>query len=70
LFSKQGEVVADVVLFAGDLALLYEGHSIETLEDGTRLLEVKQGPMPDDPFADNVALVASHPHGDQTPHDR
>jgi hypothetical protein len=35
---------------------MYEGHSIETLEDGTRLLEVKQGPMPADPRADNVPL--------------
>ena len=56
LFAKEGDHVADVVLGPGDLVLLCEGHSIETLEDGTRLLEIKQGPMPDDPFADNVAL--------------
>jgi hypothetical protein len=30
-----------------------------TLEDGTRLLEVKQGPMPADPLADNVAIAAN-----------
>ncbi len=56
LFTKEGEHVADVVMAAGDLLLMYEGHSIETLEDGTRLLEIKQGPMPEDPFGDNIAL--------------
>jgi hypothetical protein len=58
VFAREGDHVADVVLEGGDLALLHEGHSIETLEDGTRLLEIKQGPMPDDPFADNVPLPA------------
>jgi len=38
LFAKEGDHVADVVLEAGDMLLMYEGHSIETLEDGTRLL--------------------------------
>lgn len=56
LFSKEGEHVADVELAPGDLLLMYEGHSIETLVDGTRLLEIKQGPMPDDPFGDSIAL--------------
>ncbi len=56
VYTKEGEHVADVDLSAGDVALLYEGHSIETREDGTRLLEIKQGPMPADPFADNVPL--------------
>ncbi len=56
IFAKDGPHVADVDLAAGDFALLYEGHSIETLEDGTRLLEIKQGPMPADPFADNVPV--------------
>ena len=58
VFAKEGDHVADVELGAGDLVLLYEGHSIETLEDGTRLLEIKQGPMPEDPLADNVALAS------------
>jgi hypothetical protein len=56
LFAKEGEHVADVVMAPGDLLLMYEGHSIETLEDGTRLLEIKQGPMPEDPFGDSIAL--------------
>jgi hypothetical protein len=57
LFAKEGNHVADVVLGPGDLALMYEGHSIESLEDGTRLVEVKQGPMPANPLEDNVALA-------------
>ena len=56
IFSRDGTHVADVVLGPGDLALLFEGHSIRTLEDGTRLVEIKQGPMPADPFADNVPV--------------
>jgi hypothetical protein len=56
IYAREGTHVADVELRSGDLALLYEGHSIETLEDGTRLLEIKQGPMPSDPFADNVPI--------------
>jgi hypothetical protein len=59
LFAKEGDHVADVELAPGDFALLYEGHSIETLKDGTRLLEVKQGPMPQDPRADNVPLAGT-----------
>lgn len=62
LFAKEGDHLADVTLEAGDFALLYEGHSIETLEDGTRLLEIKQGPMPNDPYADNVAIEDSKEH--------
>jgi len=56
LFAREGDHVGDVVLGTGDLLLMYEGHSIETLEDGTRLLEIKQGPMPTDPFGDNIAI--------------
>ena len=56
LFTKEGDHVADVVMAPGDLLLMCEGHSIETLEDGTRLLEIKQGPMPQDPFGDSIAL--------------
>lgn len=59
VFTRAGEPVEDVVLEAGDFALLYEGHSIQTLQDGTRLLEVKQGPVPADPLGDNVPLPTS-----------
>lgn len=56
IFAREGDHIADADLAAGDFALLYEGHSIETLEDGTRLLEIKQGPMPSNPFDDNVPI--------------
>ena len=56
LFATDGDHVDDVDLGPGDVALLYEGHSIQTLEDGTRLIEVKQGPMPANPLEDNVSL--------------
>ena len=56
LFATDGDHVEDVELAPGDIALLYEGHSIETLEDGTRLVEVKQGPMPPNPLDDDVSL--------------
>ncbi|MGW1994951.1 hypothetical protein [Embleya sp. NPDC001921] len=59
IFTREGEHVAHVTLGSGDLVLLYEGHSVETLEDGTRLLEIKQGPMPADPYADNVAIEST-----------
>jgi hypothetical protein len=59
VYAREGEHVADVDLAAGDFALLYEGHSIETLEDGTRLLEFKQGPMPEDPLGDNVPVPST-----------
>jgi hypothetical protein len=37
------------VLGIGDLILLYEGHSADTLGDCARLIEIKQGPMRADP---------------------
>jgi len=57
IFAKEGPHVTDVELREGDFALLYEGHSIETLTDGTRLLEIKQGPAPANPFDDNVPIA-------------
>ena len=56
VFARSGPHVGDVLLGPGDLILLYEGHSVETLEDGTRLVEIKQGPMPEDHLADNVPI--------------
>jgi hypothetical protein len=56
VFSREGVHAGDVDLEAGDFVLLYEGHSIRTVEDGTRLLEIKQGPAPANPFDDNVPV--------------
>jgi hypothetical protein len=57
IYAKEGPHVGDVELATGDFALLYEGHSIETVTDGTRLLEIKQGPAPANPFDDNVPIA-------------
>lgn len=56
VFDREGPHIADVDIYPGDLILLCEGHSVETLEEDTRLIEIKQGPMPEDPFADNVSI--------------
>ena len=61
VYTMAGEHVVDVVLAQGDAVLLCEGHAVETLEDGTRLLEVKQGPMPANPFDDMVAIAEAAP---------
>jgi hypothetical protein len=59
VFDKDGPHAGDIDLGPGDLILMYEGHSIETLIDGTRLIEIKQGPSPTNPYDDNVAIESS-----------
>jgi hypothetical protein len=56
VYEYEGAHVADVDLEAGDLVMLCEGHSILSVRDGTRLVEIKQGPMPDEPFGDSVMI--------------
>jgi hypothetical protein len=56
LFSKDGEFCGDVVLGPGDLVHMYEGHAAEFTEDGTKLIEIKQGPMPSTEMEDKVDL--------------
>lgn len=46
LYTKEADHIADVVIRPNDLILMCEGHSIEFLEEGTKLLEIKQGPFP------------------------
>jgi len=46
LYDKAGMPVREVVLAAGDFAVLAEGgHGYEILEDDTQVLEVKNGPF-------------------------
>ncbi len=54
VYSKEGERAADVELAPGDLILMYEGHRIEFLEEGTRAIEIKEGPFPETDEADKV----------------
>lgn len=56
LYSSDNEHVADVVIRPGDLILSCEGHSIEIIEPGTKLIEVKQGPFPGTDAEDKVDL--------------
>lgn len=44
-YTAEGDHLTDVELTAGDLILLCEGHSVEALEAGTRLIEIRQGPV-------------------------
>lgn len=56
LYTKEAEHIADVLIRRDDLILMCEGHSIEFVEEGTKLLEIKQGPFPATDAADKVDL--------------
>lgn len=52
VYSKDGENVANIDLEPGDFIMLYEGHGFEFLEEGTRALEIMEGPLlPDAGFS-------------------
>lgn len=47
IYSEDDELVADIAVSAGDiLVLLAGGHGYEITEEGTFVLEVKNGPFP------------------------
>lgn len=56
LYTKEAEHIADVLIHRDDLILMCEGHSIEFVEPGTKLIEIKQGPFPGSDAADKVDL--------------
>lgn len=56
LYTKEGEFLAHVDLREHDFVLMCEGHSIEFVEEGTRLVEIKMGPFPETDAADKVDL--------------
>ncbi|MBE3595777.1 MAG: hypothetical protein IMW86_01890 [Hydrogenibacillus sp.] len=56
LYTKEAEHVADVLIRRDDLILMCEGHSIEFVEPGTKLIEIKMGPFPGTDAADKVDL--------------
>ncbi len=43
LYTLDGEKISSVILEEGDLAIIYQGHEVEFLEESL-LLEIKQGP--------------------------
>jgi hypothetical protein len=46
IYTVENEHLGDVFLEPGDLILMAEGHQIEFLEPNTRMIEIKQGPIP------------------------
>ena len=54
VYTKEGEHLKDVDLDPRDLVLMFEGHSIEFLEPGTKAIEIKEGPFPESDAADKV----------------
>src|SRR3989338_3214712 len=47
IFSEEDELLREIILAEGDLIIIMGGgHAFETLEDGTKVLEVKNGPYP------------------------
>ena len=56
IFTRQGRPLGEVIMRANDVVLLLEGHEVEFLERGTRLIEIKQGPFPGTDADDKVDL--------------
>lgn len=56
VYTTEGDALGDVILEKDDIILMLEGHDIEFLESGSRLVEVKQGPFPGTDEADKVDL--------------
>ncbi len=56
VFTTEGDALGDAFLEEDDLILLLEGHDVEFLEPGSRLIEIKQGPFPGTDEADKVDL--------------
>jgi hypothetical protein len=56
IFTRQGQALGEVFLSSNDVVLLLEGHEVEFVEPGTRLIEIKQGPFPGTDADDKVDL--------------
>lgn len=56
LYTVAGAHVDTVELGPGDLVLAAEGHSVEALEPGTRILEIQTGPVDDSDPRERVEL--------------
>lgn len=57
VLTKEGHDLGDVILEPLDIILMAEGHEVEFLEPGTRLIEIKQGPFPVTDAADKVDIA-------------
>jgi hypothetical protein len=58
IYTVDNEHLTDVFLEPGDLILMTEGHQIEFLVPGTRVIEIKQGPIPA-AIADEMVVLGS-----------
>lgn len=56
ILTRQGQSLGEIVLCPNDLVLLLEGHEVEFIEPGTRLIEIKQGPFPGTDADDKIDL--------------
>jgi hypothetical protein len=56
IFTVENDHLGDVFLEPGDLILMAEGHQIEFLEPNTRMVEIKQGPIPE-AIADEMVVL-------------
>jgi hypothetical protein len=56
IFTRGGTALGESILKANDLILMTEGHEVEFLEPGTRLVEIKQGPFPGTDADDKVDI--------------
>jgi len=60
IYTIDGDHLDDVLLRRDDMVLLLEGHLLDFLEPKTRIVEIKQGPFPDNDKADKVDLKKIH----------
>lgn len=56
VYSVDNEHLDDVYLEPGDLILMAEGHQVEFLEPDTKVIEIKQGPIPE-AIADEMVVL-------------
>lgn len=58
VYTVDNEHLANVFLEPGDLILMAEGHQVEFLEPNTKVIEIKQGPIPA-AIADEMVVLGS-----------
>jgi hypothetical protein len=56
IFTRDGHPLGEAILKPNDLILMIEGHEVEFLDPGSRLVEIKQGPFPGTDADDKVDI--------------
>lgn len=56
IYTKEGFHLDTLELHQHDMLLMAEGHAIEFVEPGTRLVEIKMGPFPGSDAADKIDI--------------